>query len=406
MIAYGTMRILVMLNHVLTEEIGSGGDIVGIELARRWQQSGHAVHLVVAAAGGEAYARAIRPGAVTVLPASSVDHPRWYFQHLSRIAFVYLLRSVRAVRLLKHLDADVVYTPGDFWCDVLPASFKKRRQPGTVFAGAIFHINEAPHRRKGNSLPASVFSFVAQRASFSLIKRYANVVFALNSDVRAGLLRRGFAPERVHVLGAGLDLQKFAQASPQEKRTDACYLGRINPTKGVFDLPAIWSEVVQALPGRTLVIMGRGSAAWERQLRAEIVRSGVGETVEYLGYVSSYEAMTRLQQSRVLVSASTEEGFGMSIAEAFACGVPAVAYDLPAYREFFPRGLTLVPMGDHRAFAHAVLRLLKDEAFYAAESAMAKAVAARYDWDRVAEREIEVMEHARSAAATRAKLSL
>ena len=394
------IQILIVANHLLGSDLGSGGDILFLELARRWQRSGNDVHILVAEAGQATCAQVVGAQHVTVLPGSWVDDPQRYRDQLLLVALVYLLRSIRALRLIRHIDADVLYTPGDFWCDVLPAAVRKTQQRRLTWAAAIFHINDAPHRRRGNSLAASVLSWLAQRASFWLVKRAADVIFPLNSSVRTALIARGWPAQKLHVNGAGLDVEKFSEIPVQPKRFTACYLGRINPTKGVFDLPAVWAIVVEKIPQSSLVMMGGGSPTWDAQLRRAIADAGMEQHVQVLGFVPSNTAYRHLKDSMLFISASTEEGFGISAAEAMACGVPVVAYDLPAYREFFPRGMTRVPVGDTHAFAAAIIRLLTDRAFYAEQCRAALATAAQYDWDHVAERELEIIQRSHVGNAT------
>lgn len=391
------MKILIVANHILGNDLGSGGDRLFLELTRRWQQWGHHVHVLVAAAGQHSCAHVVGATNVTVLPGSWLDAPQRYRDRPLLVALVYLVRSVRALYIMPRLTADIVYTPGDFWCDVLPAAVKKIQQPNLTWAAAIFHINEAPHRRRGNSLAASVLSWLAQRVSFWLIKRTADVVFPLNSSVRTALITRGWPAQKLHVHGAGLDVEKFTKIPSRPKRFTACYLGRINPTKGVFDLPAIWAMVVEKIPDSSLIVMGGGSPTWDARLRQAIADAGVMNKVRALGFVPSSLAYRHLKDSTIFISASTEEGFGISAAEAMACGVPVVAYDLPAYREFFPQGMTRVPVGDTRAFADAVVLLLTDPKLYHAQRTAALATAARLDWDQVARAELAILERVRSA---------
>lgn len=388
------MTILIIANHVLGNTLGSGGDILLTELAQRWQKRGHHVHLLVAAAGEQSCARMIGSKNVTAIPGSWLDDPKRYCDRPLLVAVVYLLRSIRALHLIRRLEADVLYTPGDFWCDVLPAAVKKIQHHNLIWAAAIFHINESPLKRQGNSLPASLLSWLAQRASFVLIRRLANIVFPLNTGVQTALLKRGWPARRLYVQGAGLDVGTFTTISARSKRFSACYIGRINPTKGVFDLPKIWALVTQQMPDSSLILMGSGSPTWEAQLQQVIIDAGVAKNVRYLGFVPSPEAYRNVKESRLFISASTEEGFGMSIAEAMACGLPVVAYDLPVYREFFPHGMTPVPMGDTQAFAAAIIKLLTDTELYQAQRAAALAMVASYDWDHVAGAELTIMERA------------
>lgn len=393
------MKILVVATHVLSNDIGSGGDVLFINIARRWQQQGNDVAVLLAAAGSEAYTQACAPAHSLMLSRTWLDNPRRYFGHPLLIALVYIARAVRAIPLVARMPAEVLYTPGDFWCDVLPTVVKKIRQPQVIWAAAIFHINDPPWRRRGNSLVANVLSWMAQRLSFFMIKRQANVIFALNHAVKKSLVEHGFTPERIYVMGAGIDraaLEKIPEYTP---RYAACYVGRINPTKGVLALPAIWKRVVVEIPGSQLVIVGKASAAWEKQLHAAITKAGLSDHIIYRGYLPSAADVVRcLKESRLLISASTEEGFGISIAEAMMCGRPVVAYDLPVYREFFAGGITSVPVGDTAAFARAIIRLLTDANHYATQRQAAQQAVVGYDWDIVAREELRYMREAYNRA--------
>ncbi len=69
-----------------------------------------------------------------------------------------------------------------------------------------------------------------------------------------------------------------------------------------------------------------------------------------------------LRASRVFLHTSVYDNSGMAAAEALACGLPAVMFDLPPLRVTYPRGALKAPIGDEEAFAGQVLRLLDDEA--------------------------------------------
>jgi glycosyltransferase involved in cell wall biosynthesis len=114
--------------------------------------------------------------------------------------------------------------------------------------------------------------------------------------------------------------------------------------------------------------------------------------VDFLGFLPYEEAYGILKTCSVLIHPSYEEGWGITMCEAFACGVPVVAYDLPVYEEVFPFVLRTAPLGDRVAFGNRVVELLRDRETAQARSRAGKAQVARYDWEALAQREIDLFE--------------
>jgi glycosyltransferase involved in cell wall biosynthesis len=93
------------------------------------------------------------------------------------------------------------------------------------------------------------------------------------------------------------------------------------------------------------------------------------------------------------------------LTRAFASATPVVASDIEGYAQVADHGETgiLVPPGDSRALATAVLDLLGDEERRQALGAAARTAAEPYSWDRIAAQLVQVYERvATPAAAMRA----
>lgn len=121
------------------------------------------------------------------------------------------------------------------------------------------------------------------------------------------------------------------------------YLGRLVPEKGVRTLIAAWEHLGGSVPQRNggnvpLRIAGEGPLRGE--LEAEIEKRGLAG-VKLLGRVPDADLLTEMMRARLVVFPSEwYEGLPLSIAEAFACGVPVVASRIGSMIELVEDGRT------------------------------------------------------------------
>lgn len=129
----------------------------------------------------------------------------------------------------------------------------------------------------------------------------------------------------------------FFHPDPGVKEGDgnyALFVGRLSPEKGVQTLLRAW----QGLTGIPLKIVGDGPLMHEVQ--AFVHREKL-ELVEVMGRCARDNVSALMKEARFLVFPSEwYEGFPVTIAEAFACGVPVVASRLGAMVEIVEKGRT------------------------------------------------------------------
>lgn len=382
------MNILVIANHLLTPKISSGGDRNFVEMVKRWRNYGAEVSLIVPEIALDDCASKLDPQKIISISPSRLD--KLCEKATWSILPLYLFRTVKVFGLLHSIKTDAVYTTGDFFCDVIPAFYLKRKL-GAKWVANIYHINDSPFVRRGNSFFAGVISFILQRISFALMKRSATVVFLLNQKVRNDLVKLGFGPGKLAVTGLGIDLKEIEKLKKvSAKEFEGCFLGRLNPTKGIFDLPKIWKKVVEKIPGAKLVIIG-GGEKWLGELQSQIESLGLTKNIKIAGFVSEEEKCRLLCQSKVFVFPSYEEGWGIAAAEAMAVGLPVVAYDLPAYKEVFSDALMTNEVGDVEAMVKSILRLLQNRDEHEIWREKGYNVVRRYDLDTIAKTQWEII---------------
>lgn len=169
-------------------------------------------------------------------------------------------------------------------------------------------------------------------------------------------------PRTVTLLNA-VDLEPYLVAERRPIPGRVLVIGRVADRKGIDRLLAglaILRDRSDA-PGWSLVIAGTEDAGERARLDAIIERHGLGDVVQFLGGYSDDEHRTLLEQAALAVFPSRAEGFGLSLLEAMAAGVPLLASDIPPHRALLAGapGDRLVDFESPVAVADAVSRALR-----------------------------------------------
>ncbi len=130
------------------------------------------------------------------------------------------------------------------------------------------------------------------------------------------------------------------------------FLGNIEPKKGI---PLLLDAYAESTPPCDLILVGR--PAWKSKPILRKIREtrGPGEILRK-GRVSDAEVNAYLQHAQALILPSIEEGCGLPLLEAIACGTPVVYSEHPALLET-ARGIgEHFPVGDARALRDCLAR--------------------------------------------------
>jgi len=172
------------------------------------------------------------------------------------------------------------------------------------------------------------------------------------------------------------------EADPSNRANRIVFVGRHDPRKGMPVLLQAWPDVHRRT-GARLRLIGADPLA----VRLLLARHRVSdESIDVLGFLPQDELTAELVTAKALCAPSTgQESFGMVLTRAFACATPVVASDIPGYRAVMqPDTGRLVPPGDVKGLADALVALLEDEPARARAGAAASALArARYSWDDI-----------------------
>jgi type III pantothenate kinase len=256
--------------------------------------------------------------------AASASARRWAHQH--RIDVLHINGGPGGVLLVANPGVPVVYSVFHTYDQVA------RLTPGQHWKGALARIERAAYRRADRIIASTSSTAAAIRNAF------------------------GVTPQ-LDVIPCGIDLDAFSPAAVRRDERTVLFVGRLDIRKNPALAVQAFARVVARVPDARLVIVGRGSL--EPALCDLAERLGIARSVIFERFVDQQRLVDWYRRATLVVVPSLFEGFGLSAAEAMACGACVVATDSDGLRDVVSDGRTgaLVPAraGD---LADAIAELL------------------------------------------------
>jgi glycosyltransferase involved in cell wall biosynthesis len=218
------------------------------------------------------------------------------------------------------------------------------------------------------------------------------------------------AAARVHVCPPGRPhwaaevgrVRRAAQARAGDRApgTHILFMGTLGLRKNVGTLLEAYARLRAAVPDAPpLVLAGQRTAAatrWEARCEQPPLKGHVTIT----GYVNTQQRIDLYTDAVMLVLPSYEEGFGLPVLEAMACGVPVIVSSRGSLPEVAGRATTPIDPDDAGGFA-AQMRALLDRRAAATAAERGLAQASRYSWEACAEAALGAYASAMEAHARR-----
>jgi glycosyltransferase involved in cell wall biosynthesis len=278
--------------------------------------------------------------------------------------------TTRLADSLKSLGHEVVLTPFDRLFQYFPwrlslaappketsiivanasNAFAFRRRPCQLIAiehHCVFDPVYAPYRSWAQSLYHEKLLRSFERASFA-----AADAVVTPSRYTADTLVRVFAMPQPNVILNGVDTNYFCPqpadaARERDRPFRLLFVGNLSRRKGVDLLPKIMQRLGPGFELRYTLGLRNGDPI-----------AGQGAMTP-LAPMKPAELRQQYREADLLLFPTRYEGFGYAVAEAMACGTPAVASNCSSLPEIVENGVSgsLCPTDDIKAFAAAICRL-------------------------------------------------
>lgn len=346
---------------------GTGTNLYG--QVARWLDWGHRVTVIAGAYPGAAEVEEVAPG-LTI--------------HRTGTRLTVFPRAGRAVARGVGADADVVlevingiafFTPLWWWC-------KKPR------VALIHHVHQdhyvAELGRRGK-LAALLLEYLPLRFLYR-----GTQILTISQAAHDDLVERiHIDPGLIHVAYLGVEPAQFHQGRRAEQPT-LLYLGRLKQYKRL----EVALDVLEGVPDARLEIAGTGD--WGPVIEREIEERGLEDRVTMHGFVPEEDKAGLYGRAWLNLTASSAEGWCLTVMEAAACGTPSAALRVGGLAESIVDGETGVLAQTPAELTDKVREIVEDPERRDELGAAAQARARGFTWENTAGANLAVLEKAAS----------
>jgi glycosyltransferase involved in cell wall biosynthesis len=387
------MRIVMVTNNTLEDKIG-GHERYVRELASTLSRRGIEVSIVAKRMRADAPERELCADGVTLerYAVPSKANPLY--------ALLYPVYAARGVRGGSRLRRPRTVIHVHMGLTALPLALARERYLLTFHAPVwreLLSERQGTYMLPRGSRTAAVH---ALRMVESLAARRATETVVLSEFMRAELAQlSSHAAERATLLPGGIDTTRFRPAPPDEaprppKQPVLFTARRLTPRTGVDELIRAMPLIGRTRPDAKLKIAGTGPM--ENELRDLARNLGLNGSVEFMGRISDRRLVDSYREASLVVLPTRElEGFGLTTAEALACGAAVVGTSAGATPELLrPVDPRLVTDGvSAESLADSVSELLSEpDRLERIRRRALERVAPDMGWERVADRYLEIYE--------------
>lgn len=193
------------------------------------------------------------------------------------------------------------------------------------------------------------------------------MVFAISAWTKREITRvYGTPPEKIRVVPGGVD-PLFVPVPQAAEKVSARWglapdyilaVGTAHPRKNIATLLRAYAQMPQA--GRPPLALTGPDGATAAPLRELAEELGIATQIHWLGYVEREALPALYRGAGVFAMPSLQEGFGLPVLEAMACGTPVICSNTTALPEVAGEAGLLVDPTRPEAWSEALQKVTGD----------------------------------------------
>jgi len=337
------------------------------ELSKELAGRGHDVTVIT---GNKIPGRKVKLASYSVKDVIKIH--RFNFKKVSRYN-----TSIDALKFIMGSEFDILHIHGiGFFSDAIPL-IKASGYRKVVLSthGGIFHTKTML------TIKNIYFKTMARIAG-----KFADAIIAVSRQDKK-FMETVSDKEKIFLIGNGIEWKRLSRIKNSGDGRTLVYFGRLASSKRIDNLLRVVKSVQSKMKNVRIYVAG---ADWGEmnKLKKLATELGIKRNVTFTGEVSNNRLYNILSKSDAFLLASEYEGFGISVVEAMAAGLPVVVNNIETMKEIVTNGKNgyLVNYERPAAVAHVIVKLMKNKPLRRRIGIRARAYAKRLDWDVVAER--------------------
>ncbi len=216
--------------------------------------------------------------------------------------------------------------------------------------------------------------------------KHARFVFALSRALAREVQELGIQADQIKIVPNGVNLASIRNILQEESSREPVilFVGSLFWRKGVTHLLEAFHQISGEIPGYCLVFVGEGN---QREILEKRTReTGLENRVVFAGNLPHDDVIRWMRRARVFVLPSIEEGQGVVLLEAMACGTPCIGSNVGGIPDILtPECGWLFEPENVQELARTLRNLILQKEEWEEKSHNSRnRVENIYDWDKIA----------------------
>lgn len=226
-------------------------------------------------------------------------------------------------------------------------------------------------------------------------KIYRNIKFWTDAGSTIDdLVSKGIKRENCIAINCPVLSKSLADLPNKEKTPTFIFVSRVVKMKGIEEVIKAFFYILREIKNAQLLIVGDGEKKYIRELKETMKKYSITPKVRFFGHVSEEKKLELMRRAHILLHASVKEGWGLVVIEAASLGTPSVVYNVAGLRDSVRNEKTGVVLKENTPLemAREAVALIKNKKKYETFQKNCLSWSKSLTWDKATKISLKLIE--------------